>query len=82
MLALALPRKAERALSACFACSALRNTRSLRSTRVTLLKSLVKKGVLDVGLSKVEESGISKGEVKFADIRRNAKSEGSSLDLY
>jgi len=37
---------------------------------------------LDVGLSKVEESGISKEEVKFADIRRNAKSEGSSLALY
>ena len=38
--------------------------------------------MIDVGLSKVEEGGISKGEVKFVDIRRNAKSEGSPLALY
>jgi hypothetical protein len=32
--------------------------------------------------SKIEESGISSVEIKFIDIRRNTKSEGSFLGLY
>ncbi|KAL0863742.1 hypothetical protein Bca101_042860 [Brassica carinata] len=35
-----------------------------------------------LNLSETEESGISCGGVKSTDLRRNAKSEGSSLGLY
>ena len=35
-----------------------------------------------IHLSKIEDSGISCVEIKFTDIRRNTKSEGSFLGLY
>lgn len=49
---------------------------------VQAISSTDEKLSTSINLSKIEVSGISCVEIKFTDMRRNAKSEGNLLALY